>query len=175
MFDIIGADMPFNMMHANERDPCRKTQCFCKGNTDQQRPHQTRPISHRYRSHIPKFFPGLIKGRLHHLVNFLDMLSRSDLRHHTTINRVQFYLRIYHIGQNFPAVFHYRSRCLITGTFYRQNKYFFFFHLFHHTCTHAAGHMAHFHPVRHMCRTVSQAFFSCLFHRFRFIFGRRPA
>ena len=137
VFYVICTDMPFNVMHADQRNPRCKTDRFRRRHAHQKRTHKPRAISNCDSIHVGKLFSCLQKRLRHHLIDLFDMLAGRNLRNHTPVERMQIDLGGYHIGQHFPAVFHHSRGCLITGSLHSQNRHGFpdISHLFLHSET----------------------------------------
>ena len=83
--DIIGADMPFDMMDTDQGDPGSEAQGLGRGYADQQRTHQAGTVGDRDGIHFAQRLFCLRKGFANDLVDPLRMLSGSDLRHDTAV------------------------------------------------------------------------------------------
>ena len=135
MFNIIGADMPFNMMDPYQRDPGRKADGFGGRHPYKKSPYQSRAISHRNGVHIRKRFCRIGQGLFNHLIYFFYVLAGGNFRHHAAILRVQGNLGVNHIGEHFPSVFYHCGRRLVTGAFNCQ----YINVLFHHFSSFSTG------------------------------------
>ena len=120
MLNVIGRDMPLDMMHSYQRDILRPGNRLCLGNSHQKSTHQPRTISDTDRVQIVQRDPCFLQCHPDHLVYFLNVLSGCKFRNHTSIKRVQINLRRNDIGKHRASVFHHRSSSFVTGTFNSQ-------------------------------------------------------
>ena len=127
MLDKVRRNMSLNMMDAHQGLFSRVGNRLCLGYAYQKRADKSRTIGHPYRVNIIQGSVGFPERCLYYLVDLLYMLSGSDLRNHSPIQRMQVNLGGYDIRQDFPAIFYDGCRRLITGTFNCQNQYIFFF------------------------------------------------
>ena len=128
VFNIIRADMAFDVVYADQRLVRRKRNGLRRGNSHQKRSHQPGPIGDGHRRDFGQRHPCVGKGLFNHLIDFFNMLSGCDLRHHPSIDGVKVDLRIYDVGKNLPAVSNHGRRGFVTGGFHRQDRDIFFFH-----------------------------------------------
>ena len=131
VFNIIRADMAFNVMYADQRLVRRKRNGLRRRNSHKKRSHQPGAIGDGHRSDFGQGYPRVGKGLFNHLIDFFNMLSGCDLRHHPSIDGVKVDLRIYDVGKNLPAVSNHGRRGFVTGGFHRQDRDIFFFHVFY--------------------------------------------
>ena len=113
MRDVVGADMPLDMMHRHQRQSGRKRQRLGAADADQQRADQPRPIGHGNGVYLRQGQIRLLQRARHHRVHRLHMLARGNLRHDPAVKRVRFHLRGHHIGQDASSVFDHRRRGLV--------------------------------------------------------------
>ena len=122
--NVIACGSPW--VHADQRDPCRKTQSLGRGDTDQQGPDQTRAVCDGDSVHILQLPVRLIQRLTDDLRDSLRMFARGDLRHNTPIKCVDVDLGGNHIGENLPAVDNDRGSSLIAAGFNCKDRNFFF-------------------------------------------------
>ena len=135
MLDVIGGNVPLNVMDSDQRLLSRIGDGLCLGYAHQKRAYQAWPVGHADSVHLLQCHPRLRKGRFHHLVNLFNMFPRRDLGHHSAIDGVECDLGGDDVGQHFPAVLHHRRRGLITGALNRQYiDIFLSMILFHFIC-----------------------------------------
>ena len=81
--------MPLNMVHADQGNPGRKANGFCRGDAYEQGSYETGAVRHGNRIHFLKLCVRLEKGLSDHLIDLFDMFSGSNLRNHSPIFRVK--------------------------------------------------------------------------------------
>lgn len=82
ILEQIGKDMPFHVIHRDERlvqRPGRRLGCR---HAHEERPHQTGALRHGDGIHVVPGAPRLAEGLLRHGQHVLDMMAGCDLRHH---------------------------------------------------------------------------------------------
>ena len=134
IFNVICADMAFNMMDADQRKPCGKADGLCCGNSYQKRPHQPRAIGNGNGRQIRKLHSRIFQCLFYYLIDLFNMLPGCNFRHHTAVLRMQCDLGIDHIRKNFPSILHHRSCCFITGAFNGQYDHIILHSLFSLPC-----------------------------------------
>lgn len=120
-------DVPFQVIHCQQRLPERKGQRLRIRNPHQQRPRQPRPFRHRdcvKRIKPQPRLPFLCLGhrRPHHRHNVPQMLSAGQFRHHPSIQRVQIHLARDHARQHLCAAPHHRRRRFVARALNTQNQ-----------------------------------------------------
>ena len=115
--------VPLKMIHRYERPPQRLRHRFSVRNSDQQCPHQPRPLRHTNRVHIRKLHPRLRNRLTHHRHDLPQVFPRRQLRHHPAILAVNLDLRSDDTRQNLPPVRDYRRRRLIARRFNPQDSH----------------------------------------------------
>ena len=83
--DIVGADMSFDMMDADQGNPGPEAQGLGRGHADQQRAYQAGAIGDRDGIHFAQCLPCLRKGFADDLVDPLRMLSGGDFGHDASV------------------------------------------------------------------------------------------
>ena len=112
---IVCRDVRRDVVHARKGQACGIGERFCIVQADEQRADQSRPVRDRDPVQRVKRYPRLRQRPIHDRADHLDMAARGDLRHYAAVDLVQRDLRVYHVGQHDPAVFHDRRRSLVAA------------------------------------------------------------
>ena len=83
--NVIGTDVPFDMMHANQRLPGGIRNRLRRSHTNKKRSHQTRSVGNTDRIHITERLPCLAQRFFNYLIYFFNVFAGCNLRHHTAI------------------------------------------------------------------------------------------
>ena len=84
----IGGNMPFYMVHSNQRLSCCISNGLCLCHTHQKSAYQTGSVGHTNCRDVLKIHLRLRQGPLDHIIDRLYMLPGSYLRNHASINRM---------------------------------------------------------------------------------------
>ena len=97
MFNIIGSYMPLDVMYTYQRLFCGIGYSLCLCHSYQKSTHKSGTVSHTYGIYVIQCLIGILKCGFYHLIYLFNMLSRSYLWYHATVQSVQVYLGIYRI------------------------------------------------------------------------------
>ncbi len=114
-------DVPGEVIHGHQRLSESRGERFPIGNAYQERAHEPRPLRHANRVEIAKLQPGLGHRLAHHRHDLPQVLSRSQLRHHSAVLPVHINLGGHDTGQNLAPVGDHRRRRLVARGFDSQN------------------------------------------------------
>ena len=131
VFYIIGADMPFDMVHADQRQFPGKGDRLRLRHPHQKRPHKSGAVGYRHRVQVIQRRIRLREGSRDDLIDPFHMFSGGNFRHDASIERVEGNLCGNDVASHIPSVAHYRRRRLIAGTLYRKYSDLSFFHCKH--------------------------------------------
>jgi hypothetical protein len=115
--------MALQVVHPDDRDPPGVAERSRDAGTDQQRPDQPRPRGIGNPANGLRRDPRIADGRLDHRQQALDVVPRSEFRHHPAMPPVQLDLAEDPVGDEaFLAVVE-RNRGLVAGGFDAQNQH----------------------------------------------------
>lgn len=114
---IVGGDVPAQMMHRHQRLACRVGQPLGKVDAYQHRADQPRRKGHGHGVHIFHRHVGVGQRLVHGDADILGMAAAGDLRHHAAVQGLLFHAGGDHVRDDFAAILHDRRRRLIAGRF----------------------------------------------------------
>ena len=88
MLNVVGADMPADMVYTHQRNVRRKGNSLGFRHAYQQCTYQTGSIGDSNSRNIPQCYPCLFQSAFYNLINLFDMLSGCDLRYNAPVFRV---------------------------------------------------------------------------------------
>ena len=121
VFDVIGGNMPFDMMHANQRQLLRIGNRLGCRHTHEEGSHKPGAVGDSHRVDVIKSHPRFFQRQFDHLIDFFDVFAGRNLRNHTAVYGVKVDLRRNHIRENLPPVLYNGGGRLVTGTLNSQN------------------------------------------------------
>ena len=120
-FEQDGMDVSFEVIDGDQRFIERESQRLGVSDSDQQGAGQPRPLGHGQGVNGLISLSGVSQCFANHRHNRLQMLARSQLRHHAAIGLVGGDLRKHHVRDDFFSRIHDRCSRLIAGAFNAEN------------------------------------------------------
>lgn len=114
--------MPLNMVHANERQVCRKAKRLGIGQPDQERAGEAGPGRNGDGAEIRKRATAYLKRFADNWDDGAKVLARSKFRHNTAVFRMGIKLGGDDARSNIAAVLDNRRRSLVTRALDAQNQ-----------------------------------------------------
>ena len=124
----VRVNMPFDMVHADERFFQRISQPLGCAQANQERTDQPRPHSHSDGVELCKAVAAFCQRFFYDNINVFQMLARCHLRHHAAKFFMDLDLRRNHIRADLMAIADHRTGCFITAGFNGQDHTFQFIH-----------------------------------------------
>ena len=121
-FEKHGVDVPFQMIHADQRLPERLRQHLAVGHADEQRADQPWPVRDGHGVHIFQRQVRLLDRFPHHRHDLPKVLARRKLRHHAAVLAMNLGLRRDYARKNSPAAGDDRRGRLVAGGFNTENQ-----------------------------------------------------
>ena len=118
---IIGRDMPADMVHRHERQTQGQRRRLGKIHAHEHRADEPRRIRDRHSVQLGTRELRRFKRVVSQCADRLDVLARRDLRHHAAIQPVQRHLRVDAVRQHLPPVANDGHRRFVARGFDRQN------------------------------------------------------
>ena len=103
---VVGGDVPPQMVHGDQGQPGGKGQPFGKVHPHQKGPDQPWGVGDGNAIDLGEGLAPLLQGLFHHAHNGLTVAAGGDLRHHTAVDLVLLHLGGHHGGKDGPAVLH---------------------------------------------------------------------
>ena len=119
-------DMPREMVDADQRQPGSGRRGFRKGHTDQERPDQSGPLGHGYRTESGPRGVRIGQRRLDHAADVAHVLARRQFRHDPAPLAVNGHLRGDDVRTNHPrlrgvaGLFDHSGGRFVAGRFYSK-------------------------------------------------------
>ena len=111
--------MAVHVVDAHQRDPCGKGERLGGSYPDDHGADEARPVGDTDEVDVPEGqVAGLRQCLLQYLVDVLQVVPRSDLRHHAAKFRMYIDLRRDDVGQDLPPVRHHGDGRLVAAGFY---------------------------------------------------------
>ena len=115
MGDIIGCDVPPDMVDGHQGHVQGKGGGFGEVHPHQHRPDEPRRVGDGHRVNVPPGDARLDQGLVREARDGLNVLAGGNLRHHAAIDGVHVRLGGDGVGQNRPPVSHHRHGGFVTG------------------------------------------------------------
>ena len=122
-FEVAGPDVPFDVIHPDQRNPAGEGERLGEGDAGQQGPDEPGPVRHRDRLDVIHGDPGVRERLLHDGREVQQVLPGSDLGHHPSELRVLGDLRGNDVRKDAPAVFDDGRRGLVAGGLDPQDEH----------------------------------------------------